>query len=83
MPLLIAWSGMGVETSGAWLARSTSKEKVSLTLRPARSVAVTCTCRVVTSPSAGVPEKVRVALSKLNQEGRGAPSGVPTSSRAP
>jgi len=56
--------------AGALLVLPTVMVKLSEVLRPPLSVAVTSTLKLPTSPSAGVPLKLRVAGSKLSQAGR-------------
>ena len=55
-------------------AALTTMSKLSETVPPLPSLAVTFTVRVPTSPDAGVPLKVRVAGAKVNQVGRALPS---------
>ena len=57
-------------TPGA-TGKDTTMSKISLTVPPLPSSAVTFTDRVPTSPACGVPEKVRVASSKPSQPGSG------------
>ena len=52
---------------------ATVMANTSETLAPARSVAVTLTLMLPTSPLRGVPLKVRVGASKASQVGSGAP----------
>jgi hypothetical protein len=63
-----------VRSSGASLVLAVASEKVSSTLPPCGSVAVTLTSRLPTSSLPGVPAKVRVAASKLSQAGSAEPS---------
>ncbi|MNI83623.1 hypothetical protein D3C73_1404510 [compost metagenome] len=50
------------------------KVNVSVTLAPAKSVAITFRSNVPVSPAPGVPENSRVVGLKLNQVGRAEPS---------
>ena len=58
------------------LVSLTVSTKVSLSLAPAGSVAVTRRERLAASTSAGVPEKVRVAGLNVSQAGSGVPSAL-------
>ena len=68
------WFAIAFSNVGASLTLSTVMAKVSLTVAPALSVAVTLTFKLPTSPLSGVPLKVRVLGLKLNQVGNGLPS---------
>ena len=63
------WSAMALATVGASLVLVTVMVKVSDTVPPLPSLAVTVTLTGPTSPLAGVPLKVRVLASKLSQAG--------------
>ena len=52
----------------------TFSAKSWMALAPAWSVAVILSTRLSTSPNAGVPLRLRVAASKVNQDGSGVPS---------
>ena len=67
------WSAMALASVGASLVFSTVTLKVSVISSPALSVAVTSTSNELTSPLAGVPEKVRVAASNFSHSGRAPP----------
>ena len=68
------WLAIAFSRVGALLTLPTVIAKVSLTVAPSVSVAVTWMFKLPTSPLPGVPLKVRVAASKVNQVGNGLPS---------
>ena len=55
-------------------AAFTARSKLSLTVPPAPSLAVTFTVTVPASAAAGVPEKVREEAVKVSQAGSALPS---------
>ena len=63
-----------VGAPGAAGAVTTAMSKVSLTVPPLLSSAVTLTDTVPTSAAAGVPEKVRVEAVNVSQAGSAVPS---------
>ena len=63
----------GAVITGASLTALTTMSKVSLTLPPLPSLAITSMLNVPASALPGVPLKVRVAVSKLSQAGRAPP----------
>ena len=67
-------SGMGLATVGASLVLLTVSSKVSLTVPPLPSSAVTAILKIPTSSLVGVPLKVAVLALKLSQLGKGEPS---------
>src|SRR4051812_9079819 len=64
---------MAFATTGASLVLTTPRLNTSEALAPAKSVPVTLTDTVPTSPFSGVPLKVRVAALKFSQVGNGSP----------
>ncbi len=58
---------------GTSLVSATVRVKLSVTVPPLPSLAVTSMVIIPTSPSAGVPLKVRVTASKLSQAGNAPP----------
>ncbi len=64
------WSAIGMATVGASLVLATVSTNWSSTKAAEPSVARTVIVTGPTSAFAGVPEKVRVAASKLSQAGR-------------
>jgi hypothetical protein len=62
--------GCGAGGTGTAGPLATVRSKLSSTQAPAVSVARTVMVARPASPSAGVPEKVRLAASKLSQAGR-------------
>ena len=73
MPDFAAWSGIAVSTVGGSLA-ATAMSKLSLTVPPLPSSAVTFTDRVPMSAACGVPEKFWVSAAKVSQSGSAVPS---------
>ena len=71
---LAVWSAMGCARVGVSFTLATVTSKLSLTLKPAASVAVTLRLTGPTSAFSGVPLKVRVAASKLSHCGNAEPS---------
>ena len=69
--MAINLSSPGVPTIVDWL---TARVKISLTLAPALSVAITLTSNLPTFPVLGVPLKVRVVELKFSQSGNLLPS---------
>ena len=65
---------MNTPPVGKSLVLATTMSKVSLTVPPWPSLAVTFTCRVPTSAFSGVPLNLRVVASKLSQLGNAEPS---------
>ena len=70
---LAFWSAIVFANVGASLTFSTVIVKISLTVAPALSVAVTLTFKFPTLSLVGVPLKVRVVELKVNQLGKALP----------
>ena len=73
LPCAIVCAGIGVASTGASLTLVIVRLKAVLT-EASPSLAVTLMLRLPTSPLAGVPEKVPVAVLKLSQLGSAEPS---------